>query len=116
MGRDGDYFWWQHMWPKIAQMYGMDIADPVPMLLATYLADKAPVWDRMVAKYKLRVIPYGQVASWPFGDMIFGSGFDNITSTIKARVAGFHACIDTEYMFAKEFRRLADSRVTPPLR
>lgn len=113
---NGDYFRWQHMWPKIARMYGMDVTDPVPMPLATYMADKAPLWDRMVEKYGLRPIPYGHIASWPFGDMIFGSGFDNISSTVKARRAGFHACIDTEHMFAEQFQRMADNRVIPPLR
>lgn len=66
-------------------------------------------------KYALRDTPYEQVASWPFGDMIFGSGFDNITSTVNARVAGFHLCIDTEHMFAGEFQRLAVNRIIPPL-
>jgi hypothetical protein len=97
-------------------MYGMDVADPVPIPLATYMTDKAPLWERMIEKYQLQAIPYEQVASWPFGDMIFGSGFDNISSTIKVRVAGFHSCIDTEHMFAGEFQKLADTRVIPPLR
>ena len=51
-------------------------------------------------------IPYAKIASWPFGDFIFNSGFDNISSTIKARRAGFHACIDTEEMFETQFQRL----------
>jgi nucleoside-diphosphate-sugar epimerase len=112
---NGDYFRWQHMWPKIARLFGMDVADPVPTPLATYMADKAPLWERMVKTHGLRDIPYGQVASWPFGDMIFGSGFDNISSTVKARVAGFHSCIDTEHMFAGEFQRLAANHIIPPL-
>jgi nucleoside-diphosphate-sugar epimerase len=112
---NGDYFRWQHMWPKIARMFGMDCVDPTPMPLATYMTDKAPLWDRMVAKYGLQPIPYTQIASWPFGDFIFASGFDNISSTIKARQAGFHACIDTEDMFAQQFRQLSEKRVIPPL-
>jgi nucleoside-diphosphate-sugar epimerase len=112
---NGDYFRWQHLWPRIARMVGMDWADPVPMPLATYMADKAPRWDRMVAKYGLQPIQYSQIASWGFGDAIFGSGFDNISSTIKARQAGFHACIDTEDMFRQQLQQLADNRVIPPL-
>lgn len=43
---------------------------------------------------------------WQFGDFIFHLGFDNISSTIKTRRAGFHDCIDTEDMFARFFNDL----------
>ncbi|CAA2160672.1 hypothetical protein MBRA_05828 [Methylobacterium brachiatum] len=112
---NGDYFRWQHMWPRIARMFGMDWADPIPMPLATYMADKGTLWDRMTERYGLQPIPYDKVASWPFGDFIFASGFDNISSTIKARQAGFHACIDTEDMFRNQFRHLSDLKVIPPV-
>jgi len=36
-------------------MFNMDIADPVPLSLATYMADKKPVWDAIVKKYNLLV-------------------------------------------------------------
>jgi nucleoside-diphosphate-sugar epimerase len=110
---NGDYFRWQHLWPKIARMFEMEWADPIPMPLATYMADKAPLWDKMVARYNLDPIPYDKVASWPFGDFIFASGFDNISSTIKARRAGFQACIDTEDMFREQFERLRTMKIIP---
>lgn len=112
---NGDYFRWQHMWPRIAKMFDMEWADPIPMPLATYMADKAPLWESMTQRYGLAPIPYEQVASWPFGDFIFASGFDNISSTIKARQAGFHACIDTQDMFAQQFAQLRADRVIPAL-
>jgi hypothetical protein len=51
--------------------------------------------------------------SWPFGDFIFNSEFDNISSTIKARQAGFHDCIDTEEMFRQFFSSLKARRIIP---
>jgi hypothetical protein len=63
----------------------------------------------------LQAIPYDQIASWAFGDFIFNSEFDNITSTIKARRAGFHDCIDTEDMFTNFFADLRERRILPPL-
>jgi uncharacterized membrane protein YidH (DUF202 family) len=39
--------------------------------------------------------------------------FDNITSTIKARRASFHDCIDTEDMFKNFFAKLRKGRVIP---
>jgi nucleoside-diphosphate-sugar epimerase len=112
---NGDYFRWQHLWPKIARMFDMEWADPIPMPLATYMPDKAPLWGTMVAKYGLAPIPYDKVTSWPFGDFIFASGFDNISNTIKARRAGFHSCIDTEDMFRRQFEQLRAIKVIPPI-
>jgi len=110
---NGDYFRWQFMWPRIARMFEMDLAEPVPMPLAVYMADKGELWAEMTRKYQLQSIPYEQVAAWRFGDFIFGSGFDNITSTIKVRRAGFHDCIDTEDMFSNLFNDLRQKRVIP---
>src|SRR4051794_22653428 len=86
------------MWPKIARDFGLEVADPIPFSLAIYMKDKGALWDEMVQKYGLRPTPYETLVSWPFGDFILHSDFDNISSTIKARVAGFHDCIDTEHM------------------
>ena len=113
---NGDYFRWQFMWPRIARMFEMEVAEPVQMPLAVYMADKASLWEEMIRKYNLRATPYEQVVSWKFGDFIFNSGFDNITSTIKARRAGFHDCIDTEDMFREFFDDLRTQRVIPPNR
>jgi nucleoside-diphosphate-sugar epimerase len=112
---NGDYFRWQFMWPRIARMFQMEVAEPVPTPLATYMADKGALWSDMTQKYKLQPIPYEQLVSWKFGDFIFNSEFDNITSTIKARRAGFHDCIDTENMFSQHFDNLREMRVIPSI-
>jgi nucleoside-diphosphate-sugar epimerase len=36
---NGDYFRWQFMWPKIAQAFQMEVAEPVPLSLRVYMAD-----------------------------------------------------------------------------
>jgi hypothetical protein len=114
-GLNGDYFRWKFMWPRIARMFEMDVAEPVPMPLAIYMADQGDRWAEMTRKYNLQPTPYEQVAAWRLGDFIFNSGFDNITSTIKARRAGFHDCIDTEDMFSHLFDDLRQKRVIPRL-
>lgn len=110
---NGDHFRWQHMWPKIARMFDMDWADPIPMPLATYMADKGPLWEAMTKRHGLAPIPYEKIASWPFGDFIFASGFDNIVTTVKARQAGFHPCIDTEDMFRNQFAQMRRDKIIP---
>lgn len=112
---NGDYFRWQFMWPKIAKSFQMEIAEPVPMPLKIYMTDKGPLWEAMTKKYGLKPIPYDQVVSWSFGDFIFNSGFDNISTTIKARQHGFHDCIDTEDMFTEFFADMRKRHILPPL-
>jgi len=111
---NGDYFRWKYLWPRIAAMFEMLPADPIPMPLTVYMADKKPVWEAIVRKHGLQPVSYEQVSSWPFADAILRlMEFDNITSTIKARRAGFHDCIDTEEMFERFFARLRQDRVIP---
>lgn len=112
---NGDYFRWQYLWPRIAQAFGMEVAEPVPIPLAEYMQDKGELWDALVRRHDLVSTSYRQIASWAFGDFIFHSEFDNISSTIKARQAGFHACIDTEEMFVRLFDDLRRNKVIPPL-
>jgi nucleoside-diphosphate-sugar epimerase len=89
---NGDYFRWRHMWPRIAEMFDMEVVDPIPTPLSVYMADKGSLWESIVRKYHLEPIAYRQIASWGFGDFIFNSEFDNISSTIKARRAVFQHC------------------------
>jgi nucleoside-diphosphate-sugar epimerase len=112
---NGDYFRWQFMWPKIARAFQMEVAEPIPMPLKVYMSDKGPLWSRMTEKYSLKPTAYDRLVSWPFGDFIFNSAFDNISSTIKARLHGFHECIDTEDMFANFFADMRKRRVLPLL-
>jgi progesterone 5beta-reductase/iridoid synthase-like 1,4-enone reductase family protein len=110
---NGDTLRWKYMWPRIGKMFDMEIAEPVPFLLTTYMADKAPVWAAIVKKHGLRPIPYDQLVSWGYGDFTFRQDFDNVSSTIKVRQAGFHDCIDSETMFSQFFQKLAEMRVLP---
>jgi nucleoside-diphosphate-sugar epimerase len=112
---NGDCFRFVHMWPRIARMFDMEVASPVPISLANHMADKGPVWDAIVRRYDLEPIPYERLALWAFGDAQLHMEFDNITSTVKARRAGFHDCIDTEEMFSALFDELRARRVIPAL-
>jgi len=95
-------------------MFDMPTADPIPTPLSVYMADKKPVWEAIVRKHGLQPLAYEQVSSWPFADAILRlMEYDNITSTIKVRCAGFHHCIDTEEMFLKFFNNLRQMQVIP---
>jgi nucleoside-diphosphate-sugar epimerase len=110
---NGDYFRWRHLWPRFARYFDMETADPLPISLTTYMADKGSLWEQIVKQHALQPLPYESVASWPFGDAILHTEYDNITSTIKARRAGFADCIDTEDMFTGLFDELRERRIIP---
>jgi nucleoside-diphosphate-sugar epimerase len=113
---NGDTLRWKYMWPRIAKMFDMEITEPVPFPLTTYMADKAPVWDAIAKKHCLQRIAYAQLVSWGYGDFAFRQDFDNVSSTVKVRQAGFHDCIDSEMMFCEFFQKLAEMRVLPAVR
>ncbi len=114
---NGDCYLWPDLWPLVAEVFEMALAPAFPCSLRRVMADKGPVWDRMVARHGL--LPYRLeqiVPSWQFADFIFGYGQrpnPALVSTIKARRAGFHDCIDTEDMLAGLLRELRRRRIAP---
>lgn len=120
---NGDVFTWREIWPTIADALGMKVGDPQPSSLAQEMPKHAADWAAIVRKYKLTA-PEDLHAfvgeSFSLADFSFAYGADNpkpmIVSTIKARQAGFHDCIDTEDMFRKWFLRFQELRLLPPVK
>lgn len=112
---NGDQIRWRHLWPVFARHFRMDYAEPQPVPLAEAMPQHQDLWQRMVTKYGLVPTPYEDLAGWSFGDFLFRSEFDNVTSTIKARQHGFADCLDTEDRFLELFDELAADNVIPPI-
>jgi len=110
---NGDLFRWNAMWPAIAEDFGLEVAPPLPLELATVMADKEPIWDRMVADHGLAPHAYAEVSSWAFGDAVFSWDHDFFADGSKARRAGFHEHVRTETMFLEIFADLRRRRVIP---
>ncbi|MEV0071892.1 SDR family oxidoreductase [Amycolatopsis sp. NPDC050768] len=109
---NGDLFRWRELWPKLAAYFELDTAPPLPMSLATVMADKEPLWSRMSAKYGLKPA-YRDVSAWPFGDFVFSWDYDMFADTSKSRRAGFHYYVDTEQMFYRLFDEFRRDKVIP---
>jgi hypothetical protein len=77
------------------------------------MADKGPLWARIVAEHGLQPHRYEDIVAWGFGDFVFASDYDIVSNTSKARRFGFHDSIDTEEMFLKLFVELRSRRVIP---
>ncbi len=112
---NGDQLRWRHLWPRFARHVGMAVAEPQPVPLAEAMRDRRDVWERLAARYDLVPTPYEDLVGWEFGEFILTSGFDNVSSTIKLRQAGFADCLDTGDRFLELFDQLAARKVIPPL-
>jgi nucleoside-diphosphate-sugar epimerase len=110
---NGDFIRWSNLWPRCAEFFGMAAGPVKTVRLAEVMADKAPVWERIVTKHRLRPTPYAQTALWPYGDFVFTPGYDIMSDTLKLRQAGFAACVDTEKMFFDLFHHYRDARIIP---
>lgn len=112
---NGDQIRWRHLWPVFARHFGMDYAEPQPVPLVEAMAQHEELWGRLVERHDLVPTPYQDLVGWAFGDFLFRSEFDNVSSTVKARQAGFADCLDTEDRFLELFDQLAANRIIPPL-
>jgi len=110
---NGDLIRWEFTWPKIARYFGMETGPRRRISLVQFMADKAPVWDRIVAKHGLRPYGYKEIVTWAYGDFVFTPEYDVISSTMKARQYGFHECVDTEEMFVRLWNEMRADRIIP---
>ncbi|MGI4823030.1 MAG: SDR family oxidoreductase [Janthinobacterium lividum] len=110
---NGDLFRWNELWPLLARFFELEVAPPLPLPLSVVMADKEPLWQAMVAKYKLAPHTYQEVSCWDFADFVFSWDYDLFADGSKARRFGFHEFIDTEAMFRGIFEDLRRRKVIP---
>ena len=110
---NGDLFRWKHLWPRVARLFDMPCGEVQTLSLAEWMADKEPVWDRIVRHHKLRSRRLDEVALWTFGDFVFRQSCDVISSTTKIRNAGFHDTVDTEDLYLEIVRQYRKARILP---
>jgi nucleoside-diphosphate-sugar epimerase len=110
---NGDLIRWQHVWPKLADFFEMDLAPQRHISLAGVMADKGPVWDRVVTEHGLKAHRYQDIVAWGYPESVFASDYDIISNTGKARRFGFQDSVDTEEMFPRMFAEFRRNRVIP---
>ena len=110
---NGDVFRWQNFWPRVAQFFGMEVGPVRTIKLAQFMADKGPVWDRIVQKHGLQPHRFEQIAAWPFGDFVFTPDYDMISDMGKARRYGFGDAVDSEEMFLRLWAEFRAEKVIP---
>jgi hypothetical protein len=110
---NGDFFRWCNVWPKIAAVFGMPVGDVQAISLVQHMADKAPLWEKLVKQHRLKPYRFDELVAWPFGDYVFGCDWDVMTSTTKARQFGFHDVVESEEMFVRLLTRFREERIVP---
>lgn len=110
---NGDVFRWQNLWPKFAEFFGMELGPPRYLPIRSMMADKGPVWDRVVAKHGLKAHAYKEIVAWGYPENVFNSDYDIISDTGKARRMGFHDSVDSEEMFLRMFAEFRRNRIIP---
>jgi len=110
---NGDLIRWKNVWPAFARFFEMEAAPPSSMNLASSMADKGPLWEKIVASHGLKPYAYSDIVSWAYGDIVFSTGHDIISDTVKVRHFGFHEVISTEEMFLQVFESYRKNRIIP---
>jgi nucleoside-diphosphate-sugar epimerase len=110
---NGDAFRWRYMWPQLAERLGVRCGVPRDIRLATWMKDKGPVWDRIVAKHGLVPRSLDSVALWAFGDFVFRQDWDLLSNLTRLRQTGFSASIDTARMFEDQFEAYRRAGILP---
>ncbi|WP_395697775.1 SDR family oxidoreductase [Methylocella sp.] len=90
---NGDVFRWSHVWPKIAEWFGLEVGEPQPISLDERLRALQPVWNRLAKHQGLAEADASRIAQGGFGDFIFHVQTDAIFDVTKARIAGFTGMI-----------------------
>ena len=118
---NGEAFEWATVWPAIADAFGMQVGDPVPMSLADEMPKRQAQWSAIHRRHALRSPESLQEfvgLSFQYADRNFGFGtthspMPTLVSTVKLRQAGFQECVDTEAMFLRLIRRYQALRWLP---
>ena len=117
---NGEVFEWRDMWPAMADVLGVEVGPDDPTSMATYLPDRAEVWDRVVEQHGLRKVPMADLVgeSHHYADFCFAYGATEpfpptFVSTVKIKQAGFTEARDTEETFCYWLQKLIDRRVIP---
>jgi nucleoside-diphosphate-sugar epimerase len=110
---NGDVFRWRTLWPRIARHFDTAVGGVRPTTLSEWIADKQPVWDRVVQRCGLLESRVDEVADWHFADFHWAHGYDICSSPEKLRNAGFRDTLNSEDVFLRHLIRYREAKILP---
>ncbi len=112
---NGDVFRWNWMWKRIAGWFGVEAAElegeGIP--LEKQLADAAPIWKQIAARYGLAEDDLNVLASAWHTDADLGRPLEVVTDMSKSRKLGFTVYQPTDESFFELFEKLREDRLVP---
>jgi nucleoside-diphosphate-sugar epimerase len=119
---NGDVFTWDGVWPAIAGALGMRPGGHRPVSFVSDVRGWAGEWAAVVDRYGLAA-PRDLETFTGYNSLVYADGIvagarrgaaaPILNSTVKARLAGFAACADTEDMFRRQIAGLQRARMIP---
>lgn len=110
---NGDFFRWEHLWPKFAEYFGMKSSGVQQIDLEYMMADKEALWNGIVRKHDLLKTPFAEAAHWGYANYAFAPCYDIMLDNTKARKHGFQEFVDTDEMFIRIFDSFRRERFIP---
>lgn len=117
---NGDVLVWQDLWPALAAHFDLEMGEPRSRSLAAEMPREAGLWDDIVLENGLQPLTMPELigSAWQFADHAFAHGQPDppdriVMSPIKARLAGFQHCYDTEDSIIYWLKRLQEERIIP---
>lgn len=106
-------FRWGNLWPALTAYFDVQPGMVMPFSLTDFMADKAPVWDEIVAKHGLKPTPFKDMGDWVFADWNLGRTWDTILEDTKRIQAGFTEAMDSEESFLSTFDLMRRDQIIP---
>ncbi len=95
---NGDLFRWSRLWPRLAAYFGLPCGQVRPHAAGDLDGGQGTgLAARERAPWPL-ARRLSEIAPWDFADFALGFEYDVVSSTTRAREAGFHDVLDTEAM------------------
>ncbi|MGN6464759.1 MAG: SDR family oxidoreductase [Rhizobiaceae bacterium] len=111
---NSDYFRWCNLWPRLAEFFGVPMGIVRPQRLVATMSTAEALWASLCNRQKLTHPELKRLANWGFGDFLFSAGWDDMSSTVKARRYGFRDDTETEASILGALAELRRRRVLPP--
>ena len=111
---NGDQIRWRHVWPEIANWFGLETGEPQPISLETRLAAVSSTWKTLAERQGLAETDIDKIAQGGFGDFIFHVEEDAVFDLTKARQAGFaEMCRHSPQSLIQHLEAMKERRLIP---
>ena len=110
---NADFFRWRDIWPRLAGFFDLAAGGIETETLAETRAGSAAAWAELVTTHGLSEPDLGRIVTWSYGDFMLRIGWDDMSSTLKIRRAGFHAVRGSWESIADALAEYRRRRVIP---